>query len=207
MQRYPYARGPLLDKPNTYFYSQYGGVEFLNAWKEEREGAIHALGKPAFPPNADVVESFEDIVEKVDKEGAIITTYEILEVLYHTLAASRGTRDKKVAMFIDTLVKKFEVSKRWYRSYRARLRVAMENKDDKNAYGDLALYLRAAEIFEAAYLKFNKLPYLNVFLKSLDTLCALRHYLVDEQRGRLVRLLMNEREYVDSLAKLKGVLI
>ena len=33
MSNYPYAIGDLIEKPNTYFYSQFGGAAFIAAWR------------------------------------------------------------------------------------------------------------------------------------------------------------------------------
>ena len=43
MNLYPYTTGDLLEKPNTYFYAQYHGQNFLNAWKAEREEILGKL--------------------------------------------------------------------------------------------------------------------------------------------------------------------
>ena len=42
---YPYAVGDLLEKPNTYFYAEYGGRDFLDCWKLQRQALMNDMAE------------------------------------------------------------------------------------------------------------------------------------------------------------------
>ena len=56
MNLYPYASGDLLKNPNSYFYTKYGVIQFLSAWRENREKILLCLGKEKSLPIAVIVE-------------------------------------------------------------------------------------------------------------------------------------------------------
>ena len=99
-----------------------------------------------------------------------------------------------------TWIKKFEVTKRLFREYDENFRAI-----DKTAYHDLALYLRFAEIMEAAYRMIEDLSALNALLKIMDTLIAYRVQLTQTQGCRLAWLVDAEAVHVEALAKNRGL--
>lgn len=155
---YPYADGNLLDTPNTYFYTQYGGKDFLEAFRKSRMKIHSQLGGEALPPKS-----------SVNATGDTLDVAGLLEAAY-------GTMQKEA---IDRLMKKYGPNLRTLKN--------------------LELYLRAAEVFEQAYTQFGELPYLNVLLKLLDTLCAHHRDLASEEKKRLARLISRELFHVQSL--------
>ena len=70
--------------------------------------------------------------------------------------------------------------------------------DPKN-YHDLSLYLRFAEVIEAAYAQTRLLTYLNVLLKIIDTLAAHRGHLDASFGPRFARLVLRERDHVNGI--------
>ncbi|MDD5679950.1 MAG: hypothetical protein PHI59_01765 [Candidatus Omnitrophica bacterium] len=90
MIKYTYAKGRLLDAPNTYFYTPYYGIEFINAWKADRLRVLRALGKPirfqgGKREEAEIllrrlVQKFE-VTKHVDN-GLYVETAEIFEAAY-----------------------------------------------------------------------------------------------------------------------------
>ena len=49
MTSYPYAAGDLIETPNTYFYSQYGGRAFVTAWRDDRNKVLRRLPEAVAP--------------------------------------------------------------------------------------------------------------------------------------------------------------
>ena len=45
---YPYARGNLLEDRNTYTYTSFGGLPFLDAWLADRRRVQAELSEPSF---------------------------------------------------------------------------------------------------------------------------------------------------------------
>ena len=65
--------------------------------------------------------------------------------------------------------------------------------------------VRLAEVFERAYATLGGLPYLNVLLKTRDTLVALASDLSAGEGARLAWLIARERGHVGALANRRGV--
>lgn len=176
---YPYAEGDRLEERNTYFYSPYGGSAFLGAWGESRAGALAELGAPSSAPPA--------VAMAEDGSGEAL-----LESLYAE-ALGGGIDRRRMGL----LLQRFEVGKRLYGHYNEVLRPI-----DRDAYRDLALYLRFAELLDLLYEREQGgLDRLNGLIKALDILVSLRAELKGADRGRLARLLEREGEWVAALAK------
>jgi hypothetical protein len=186
--KYPYAKGALLDDRNTYFYSTYGGSDFLQAWASDRDNALTIT---ASPPPGDAIE--------VPDLGRPVLTATLLESLINAMA-NNTPPNARARAWLSKLVQKFEVTKRVHEAYDDNFK-AVERKNHR----DLALYLRLAEVFEQAFSTTNMLPYLNALLKVLDTLCALRVGLSKSDRARLSNLIVRERTHVIALAERSGV--
>ncbi|MBF0383003.1 MAG: adenylyl-sulfate kinase [Magnetococcales bacterium] len=168
--QYSYAEGDRLTERNTYFYTPFAGASFIKAWKKNRQHllAAEAASVPKPSPAA-----------ALDDGG-----WETKLLLEHLLA----TADQKNRLR-EKLLQKFEVTKRIFTAYNSDLRPI-----DGKAYHDLSLYLRWAEVLEAAYTNHSgKLPYLNALLKAMDILIAHHEQLSANLRGRLARLV--QREY------------
>ena len=187
---YPYAHGPLLDERNTYFYSSYGGVEFLEAWKREREVLIGALPPPEPPSAPRGTHQFPaDGAPAIDVGPLLRSLY---AAMWHNTYA-----DRVVALpWLERLVQRFEVTKRIFASYGP----GLASKGRTN-YRHLPLYVRFAEVMELTYQRTSALPYLNALLKCLDTLSALRAGLGAADSARLAWLCGRERQHVAALAR------
>jgi methionyl-tRNA formyltransferase len=171
MTHYPYARGDLIENPNSYFYSQFGGRAFIGAWRAARAETLKSHGEPVPPPPA----------RKVDPASR--QTGDLLE---QALGGSQALR--------EAFVKKFEIHKRVHDGYDLAFRAL-----DKSARHSLPLYLRAADLFAASYAESGSLRHLNVYLKCLDTLCAIARELPPELSGRLTWHLAQEQRFIDDL--------
>ncbi len=183
---YPYASGDLLAAPNTYFYAAYGGRNFLAAWQAERRRVASILPPPAPAP---------------DSESGLEKTAALLERAFAATARVPAD-DPDGWRLIEKLVRRFEIFKRIHDAYDDDFRAI-----DPKAHGTLAFYLRAGEIFEAASNAGDRLRYLNVLLKCLDTLCSLADRFERPEGARLARLIAREDELVTAQATSSGVVL
>jgi hypothetical protein len=190
MEAYDYVKENLIEKPNTYFYSSFFGYSFFISWRKQRKEVYDKLGGEASPPESSSFYTIEDIENMINSE--VVETGILFEAVY-------GNLDKhhiQLASIISKLIKKFEVSKRWHTTYLKGLRTTK----DSNDVWHLELYLRAAEIFEKVYIKFDNLPSFNVFLKLIDTLCSVAEQLDGTQKKRLARLIKQEEALIIEMA-------
>lgn len=190
--QYSYAEGDLLEKPNTYQYSQYGGREFVLAWQSHRESVQAELGEPISPVEADLTDSR---LQELPCE-----LHSLLEDIMADISNGNNMEQLVLKDVLNALVRKFEVTKRLYASYDKDLKAV--NKYD---YRNLELYLRFAEIVDRAYSNSNNLTFLNVMLKLTDTLIAFRNELKEGQKARLAWLINRERSHIFRCAKNCGV--
>ncbi|MDQ7834356.1 MAG: radical SAM protein [Humidesulfovibrio sp.] len=180
---YPYASGPLLERPNTYQFAQCTGPGFLEAWRDSRRRALAALGPEQAP---------ERVAE--DISSAIILPGES-GVLFAALRRGLARNDGSEALeLLDRLVQRFEVTKRVYGSYAADCRAA-----DKGDYLRLDRYVAFGVLLQEAYVKTSCLSYLNALLKLLDTVCARAASVPESWRGKAAWLLGREADFVAAL--------
>jgi hypothetical protein len=191
---YPFSSGDRLDNRNTYFYTPYGGRAFIDAWRTDRARVEANLPPPAASAPAASVAVWSD-------EAEIWSTPAWCENLFHEIAETPEPPNSAVLGQLGQLLRKFETTKRIHAAYRrGDFRAA-----DPRAYRDPALYLRAGEIFEAAFGRTGSLQCLNVLLKVLDTLSGLAPSLDRDQGSRLARLIAAERGYVERMAARLGI--
>lgn len=179
MSNYPYASGDLIEKPNTYFYSEFGGAAFIAAWRASRARTGAPLPEPVPPLPA-------NWANKGAGEGSGEGSGQSVALLEKALAG-----DGELA---EAFVKKFEIHKRVHDGYGPGFRAL-----DRRARNDLTLYLRAADLFAALYDGGQALRHLNVYLKCLDTICAMSSRLTADLSARLAWHLGHERDLVAAL--------
>jgi hypothetical protein len=185
---YPYATGDLLETRNTYFYSPYHGLAFLEAWRRQRTDALREMSDDRSPAT---------IADAPDSPAARETDI-LLESIYRELTTESGALEHLSSL--DRLVQRFEVSKRLHGEYNEEWRPV-----DATDYRSLERYVRFAEILDMAYQRIGALPYLNALLKIVDTLTALRSTLSTQQQPTLQRVITHERDHVERLtARLMG---
>ncbi len=187
---YPFAEGDLLQNPNTYFYTPYSGAEFLAAWQRQRD----ATAKDVTPRAANT----EKPAEPFHKNGQTDTAL-LLAHLSHQLA-NASVVDADTHMWLEKILKKFEVFKRIHRTYDKTFRAV-----DRDDHKDPSLYLMVSEVFERAWRITGHLVYLNALLKALDTLSSMQTTLREDELPRLAALIIAEREHIRALAAKSGV--
>lgn len=178
---YPYAFGDVLENPNTYHYSPYQGHEFLSAWREQRINAqldLDARIGLASEVGADAGSATDRMLDTVCRDVA------------------RGDVAAEGEAVLNSLVQRFEVTKRLHGEYNAKFRPV-----DPTDYQSLERYVRFAETLDMAYTLTHRLPYLNALLKCLDILTALSGRLDITQSKRVRQLIDREREHVQRLAE------
>jgi hypothetical protein len=174
---YPYATGDLIETPNTYFYSAYGGRDFVAAWRDVRSALLARLPEPVAPAPPRTAEP---------------TSRKSVDLLERALAGDTALR--------EAFVKKFEIHKRVHDGYDDKFRAL-----DKSARRSLALYMRAADLFAASYEDSGALRHLNVYLKCLDTLCAEAGSLTADLAARLAWHLRREAAFIDTLMAVRKI--
>lgn len=182
MNSYTYGTGDRLEDRNTYFYSPYIGRDMFIFWKRQRdEAASCSIAITSLSPNG------------------VTPTGRLIAFLLTSLV--RGIAGSVEWQRIDKLLQRFEVSKRLHGEYNTNWRPV-----DAADYQCMEAYLCFAQLMEEAYRLSAKLQYLNVFLKSMDTITALVGRLNLEQRTRLEQLIGRERYHVENLALKIGVI-
>lgn len=174
-QQYEYATGELLDDPNTYSYAAFRGIDFLRAWRSQRDAA----GQASAAVDAQVRHSRDSATALLLREISA--------------GLSSSFPDQALAT-LDRLLQRFEVTKRVHGEYNDNWRPV-----DLQDYRDLSLYLHFAVALDQAYSLTRRLQYLNGLLKCLDTLTAYQHDINIEQAESLQALILAEKRHVDAL--------
>lgn len=176
-QLYPYGSGDLLHERNTYFYSAYHGEPFLAEWTAARRQVISATAL-----------SVHDHREPTAAFGQISGLAKQLQI------RQTGGMAPYVRNSLDTLVQRFEVTKRIYEDYADSWRAK-----DRTRFHDVSNYLAFGEVLAAALKLSDGLTYLNALLKLNDTLSSLSEHLLPMERGRLSALFVAEDAAVKAL--------
>lgn len=184
---YPYDNGDRLNDRNRYSYTPFVGRPVIEAWQKSRKLIMTQLPEKMPPPDAEVPQGFDPRDNFQSFKCA-----DLMEWVLHNLASVE--HDEVVQKRVAFLVERFEVTKRFHSTYSPALRAV-----DKTAYKDLGLYIRGGEIFIAAYEITNKLPYLNAFMKVMDTLCSQRLDFCSKDAARLANLIDKELAIVTRL--------
>lgn len=184
---YTYACGNLLEERNTYTYTKYHGDAFFSDWRKVRASVYQQLPSPEQAPIPQASRNLELVLEDDTYDTAELLESIMFQLIQYEI-------DERIGAVIARLVGRFEVSKRVHTRYLAHWRAA-----PGAAYDDLALYVRYAEVMELAYSMTNRIDYLNVLLKVLDTLTSQVSSLTLQESGRLARLLNREGVHVDQL--------
>lgn len=189
---YTYATGDLLENPNTYSYTVFGGASFLQDYIDQRKKLLSSLpaGLPApFPENRILPLIVDDVLE----------TDQLLESVFYNIM-DLGVGEPNLRFWLEKLIKKFEVTKRLHKQYGNNF-LAIDRSEHKN-YG---LYVRFAEILDVGYSTSKDLRMLSTLLKCVDTICSFVNSLDISTQARVVTVITHELSYVDELCRQKGV--
>ncbi|MFB2856664.1 hypothetical protein [Aeromonas allosaccharophila] len=189
---YPYSEGDLLQTPQSYHYTPFGGDEFIQAWRASRELARQRLPVPELPPVTPyILASAED-------------TLSLLQVMCRALRAPVAeTADQVVVDYwLPRLLKKFEVSKHLHAGYQAQ-----PPHPPLTGSGYLAIepYLWLAECLSRAWQRQSAGYFLSGLLKLNDTLVSQIQHLDAEQGAHLAWLLNTEQQLLGELSSEMGL--
>ena len=184
---YIYSQGNRLEDRNTYFYTQFSGEKFLNAWREAREHAARDL------------HSKQDEVDETPPQqlsgGGGVNTRELLKTLMGKLSCGEFAGETR--LWTNILRRRFEVSKRVFCTYAGDY---PHKPVPGSSWQDLELYTGFAALMDAAYNITGDITCLNALLKCNDTLVSVRHVLSAYDRERLSDLLDREAHHIGQLA-------
>lgn len=168
---YKYITDNNLWNKQTYMYSEYGDMEFLESYLETRVQIINNL-KCSNAPNS------------LNKDD----TYNKLEELYFNLEKSGFTKMNQQS--VNYYVKSFEVRKRLYSSY------AIDQKPCINAsFDNYDNYLLFAKILVTSYQLTHCLKYFSCLLKLDDTLLSVACLLNISQAEILKQIIKQELNF------------
>jgi methionyl-tRNA formyltransferase len=188
---YDFASEDRIETPNTYFYAPYSGFEFLERWQTFRSEVAARLGEAALVPGLTPA----DESDEPKHHGA---TAQLLEIALRQ--AHKASSNVSLPRPLCDVLHKFETTKRLHSKYDANFRAL-----DRTRNRDLELYLGFAEVMEAGFEASCDLRFLNALLKVIDTLCSVSGDLDTIGKGRLKRLLMQERNIVAEYFNGKGL--
>ncbi len=182
---YSYTDGDKIASPNTYFYTEYNGQEFLNSYFGNRKSILRKT-KDAVEP------TFSENVTETDQ--SLIQTSIYLDYLYTSLQSQNHSRNADIFAEINLILKKFEVSKRIYDFYLPEFK-----KSDDSDFKNLNNYLKLASVLSRSYEITKKLNYLNGMLKVIDTLISVFNEMSELEKKNLAWLIRLEIDHVGKL--------
>lgn len=182
---YKYVTDNNLENIQTYMYSEYFGMDFLNAYMRVRKNSIVL--------NTGLDGDVESNMIPYLKSETSLALFEIWKQI-------RNTKSDSLKEQADCFVKRFEVKKRLYGKYEAGGKFVAES-----GYNDYILYILLGFISSKMYTDTGNLKYLNCLLKVVDTLISAQDNMDLVLRKLVSLLIMEEMGYVRELAEAKGV--
>ena len=182
---YSYTDGDKIASPNTYFYTEYNGQEFLNSYFGNRKSILRKM-KDAVEP------TFSE--NDIETDQSLIQTSIYLDYLYTSLQSQNHSRNADIFAEINLILKKFEVSKRIYDFYLPEFK-----KSDDSDFKNLNNYLKLASVLSRSYEITKKLNYLNGMLKVIDTLISVFNEMSELEKKNLAWLIRMEIDHVGKL--------
>lgn len=199
MTDYTYSHNNLLEKPNTYFYTEFKGIPFLNAWKQSRRNTLSVTGEEEEIPEVSDSKSMKNIMDSV-AAGIPVKTHDLLDSLYAEICSGQNEISEPAKGIVYSMLRHFEYGKRIYESY-----VSFFKTADRSLCKNLSLYLKFGECAELMYTKTSELQWLNALLKCLDILCGYAAQTESRYQKRISRLIQCEARHISILAEKSGV--
>ena len=178
---YAYASGNLLEQPNTYFFSNSGGVAFLRSYIKSR---------------LSVLEFFSEHLFRVDCAGRTPVPLPLVEWMAWNEDGAPAPMPERVAL----LMKRFAVTKRVWTEYTSVIRPAKGAR-----YDALDLYLCLAECALRTLRHSADLRFLNLCLQAVDILAAHKSEVPGREADRVVEVISLEMGNVIHLHRTSGL--
>lgn len=189
MSAYPYCNGSLLDSPQNYMYTPYLGPVFVSDWHLSRSSYLTQYSCSSPLLLSSVSSSFSE------HHNDSLSTEAILVQLCLDLRTGSDTSEH-VIYWLSRLLKKFEVSKRLYRSYAV---AAPHRMIVDSGFDNINLYLLLAESLIRAWAIKPMSQYINGLLKLVDTLLSQTSLLSKMQSSHLAWVIIAERTILDKV--------
>lgn len=173
-KKYKYINPIAPTEKINYSYSKYEGDHFLNLWKDNRESIIKKCHQFS-------------TVKLVNSDSEV-------EQLFNEWIKVNNFDNPKISEKLNTLIKRFEVTKKIYSLYDANFRAL-----DKSKFNDLRLYILFSYILIQASRLREKPQYLNALLKVNDILASQFINLSDCNQTLLGYCLSKEIELIQQL--------
>ena len=134
-------------------------------------------------------------------QGNIIETDKLLDAVFYSLQTKDNSDD--LSFWLKKLTKKFEVCKRIHSKYTGERFLAVDKLDHR----ELNLYFKLASVLTIAYEQTELLPYLNTFIKIMDSLNSQSVDFSKNEKQFFLFLANKERLFVEKIAERFGVSI
>lgn len=191
---YKYTDKNLFDNSESYFYSKFGGLEFLQGFLSSRKVKLLEL-KHQLPNDYNSDELKKEIISiikskyKYNSNDSVFSTYEF----FFLKLEEKEVEDND--LFFKKIIQKFEISKRINELYTAEeLKPIGNNKS-------LEIYFLFGICLIQYFQQTNKMIYLNAILKLSDILCSLT---IDKSllfSYGSVYIIENELDFINALLK------
>lgn len=168
MTEYTYGSGNLLERPNTYFFSNSGGVAFLRSYIQSR---------------LSVLEYFSSHLFGVDGGGRTPAPQPLIEWMNWNEDGAPAPMPEQAAL----LMRRFAVTKRVWTEYTLDVRPA-----EAARYDALELYVCLAECALHTLRQSSDLRFLNVCLQAVDVIAAHRSDVSAREADRIVEVISLE---------------
>ena len=178
MTTYPYSQGDLLESPNTYFFSEVNGADFLHAYVTSRLEVIVFLST-GIGPNVDALKSPGD---------AWLCTE------WRAWLSDGAIWDVPDA--VNTFLMRFAVTKRVWSAYSREVRPVEDAR-----YDCLNLYLQVESLALETVDLTGDLRFLNLALQLGDIVSAYRRCLNPSQSAAACEILLRELSILVRIAR------
>ena len=202
---YRYSLKDCLKHPQTYQYSEYGGMSFVKSYLNSRKFFIGKIANNL--KNKTSFKSINDLYKNQNKKFKRFPLNKVQiikteKILWNILFLTNGHgQDKEAYYYLSRLLKKYETKKRIYDAYGLNFEEKSENY--KNFENYILLSLNLLLLYE----KTKSLKFLNCALKLDDMLCSIFVGLDKEELNLLLLALNLELKEIKKLYKAKGVRI
>ena len=176
---YKYITENNLENKQTYMYSEFGGAEFLKAYKNSRLGYLERV-----------------MHDEVDSKVFHCTRSDLLRIKDNI----KDEKSNQINELLNNYVKRFEVCKRLYTVYDYNWKIA-----ENAPYNQYDLYILLADCCIRAYENTKCTKYFSCLLKISDTLLSIEDKLTEIEKRALGDVIEKEIMEFDKLSNQIGV--
>lgn len=171
----------------SYSYSTYLGTEFIELWRNFRNGFVKEQDSTVNPDISTFVK------KRFSHSGFENATEEMFNNWIDSLLRGQNPENE-----IYLLLRRFEVTKKIYGSYDINFRPI-----DKSDFQQYYLYLKFGQVLVLLYKNTRRIQILNTLLKLNDINCSLYNKMNDDQRTIMAWLISMEMQFIDKLISQK----